>query len=304
MQLLDGKQASQAIGAKIKEETAAMVARGERPPHLVAMLVGDDPASQTYVGNKEKKCHELGFDSTILRYSADTTEKELLKEIDRINHDPSIDGLIVQLPLPKHMNEDRITTAIDPCKDVDGFHPMNLGRMLLGQESYFPATPQGIKLLIKHYNIETRGKHLVMVGRSHIVGTPLANMMMLKREPGNCTVTVCHSHTPNLAEHTRMADILVVAIGQPGLIKADMVKEGAVVIDVGITRVDDPSSKRGWVLRGDVDFDEVSKKSSYITPVPGGVGPMTIISLMHNTLLARQRHGGMLPKLMGSKGCC
>lgn len=289
MQLMDGKAAAQALGARIQDEVTKMVAQGNRPPCLVAILVGDNPASETYVRNKERKCHELGFTSSVLHYEATVSEQELLDEIARLNADPAVDGLIVQLPLPKHLDEDKITEAIDPSKDVDGFHPLNLGRMLLGMECYFPATPLGVTHLLQHYNIETEGKHVVVVGRSHIVGLPLANMLVQKRHPGNCTVTVCHSRSENLPAILRSADIIAVAIGQPEFIKADMVREGAVVIDVGITRVDAPGTKRGWVLKGDVDFENVAPKCSYITPVPGGVGPMTIISLMHNTLLARQR---------------
>jgi len=288
MEILDGKKVAALLSAELKAEVEAFVKRGERVPHLVAILVGNNPASETYVRNKEKKCAELGFRSSIWRYPSEVTEAELLGAIDKINQDPDIDGVIVQLPLPAHINEERVTQYIAPEKDVDGFHPVNLGHLLLGQPCYFPATPYGIVKLLAYYKIPTRGKHVVVLGRSHIVGLPIANMLLQKGEPGDCTVTVCHSKTKNLTEVLRTGDILIVAMGKADFVKAEMVKEGAVVIDVGINRVETTKNARGWELRGDVDFESVAPKCSYITPVPGGVGPMTILSLMLNTMQARK----------------
>lgn len=286
MQLIDGK----AIAAQIKEEIAAEVkeimAAGGKRPHLAAILVGHDGGSETYVASKVKACEECGFTSTLIRYEADITEETLLNKVHELNNDPDIDGFIVQLPLPKHIDEQKVTEAIDYRKDVDGFHPVNVGRLSIGLPCFLSATPNGIMELLARYNIETRGKRCVVLGRSNIVGKPMASLMMQKSLPGDATVTVCHSHTENIAEECRRADIIIAALGQPHFVKADMVKEGAVVIDVGTTRVKDDTRKSGFRLCGDVDFDNVAPKCSYITPVPGGVGPMTIVSLMKNTLLA------------------
>ena len=286
MQLIDGK----AIAAQIKEEIAAEVkeimAAGGKRPHLAAILVGHDGGSETYVASKVKACEECGFTSTLIRYEADITEEILLNKVHELNNDPDIDGFIVQLPLPKHIDEQKVTEAIDYRKDVDGFHPVNVGRLSIGLPCFLSATPNGIMELLARYNIETRGKRCVVLGRSNIVGKPMASLMMQKSLPGDATVTVCHSHTENIAEECRRADIIIAALGQPHFVKADMVKEGAVVIDVGTTRVKDDTRKSGFRLCGDVDFDNVAPKCSYITPVPGGVGPMTIVSLMKNTLLA------------------
>ncbi len=287
MQLIDGKLTAQQIKQEIATEVAEMVANGQRPPHLVAVLVGNDGGSETYVANKVKACEMCGFESSLLRFDSSITEEELLNEIIKLNNDPKVDGFIVQLPLPKHINEQRITEAIDYRKDVDGFHPINVGRMSIGLPCFKSATPSGIIDLLDRYNIETKGKHAVILGRSNIVGKPIANLLMLKAQPGDCTVTVCHSSTKNIKELCLQADIIVAALGRPGFVTADMVKEGAVVIDVGTTRVPDSSRPTGFRLSGDVDFDNVAPKCSYITPVPGGVGPMTICSLMKNTLLAR-----------------
>ena len=288
MQILDGKKTAEALSAELKAEVEALMAKGERRPKLVAILVGNNPASETYVRNKEKKCAELGFISEIRRFDTEVTEARLLQEIDNINADATIDGLIVQLPLPKHIDEQRVTHHILPKKDVDGFHPVSLGRMLLGLPCYFPATPYGIIKLLAYYKIPTRGKHVVVLGRSHIVGLPVANMLLQKGEPGDCTVTVCHSKTENLPEVLRSGDILIAAVGKADFVKANMVKEGAIVIDVGINRVETDKNPKGWELRGDVAYNEVAPKCSYITPVPGGVGPMTILSLMINTMRARK----------------
>lgn len=271
---------------EIATEVAEMVARGERTPHLVAILVGNDGASQTYVGHKEKCCGEVGFRSTVLRLPAETGEADLLDEIERLNGDDDVDGFIVQLPLPKHIDEQKIIEAIDPRKDVDGFHPENVGRMVMGLPAFVSATPDGILQLLRYYKIPTAGKHCVVIGRSNIVGRPVANL--LSQKGWDCTVTMCHSRTENLAEVVATGDIVIAALGKAEFVIADMIKPGAVVIDVGITRVPDPQKKSGFRLVGDVKFDEVAPKCSYITPVPGGVGPMTIISLMRNTLRARQ----------------
>lgn len=294
MTIIDGKATAAAIKAEIAQETAELKARGLRAPHLAAILVGHDGGSETYVANKIKSCAECGFTSTLIRME-DTPEaplslEKLLSEVDRLNKDPEIDGFIVQLPLPRHIDEQAVIEAIDPAKDVDGFHPVNVGRQSVGLPCFHSATPAGIVELLRRYNISTRGKRVVIVGRSNIVGKPLAAMLMHKGEQGDATVTVCHSATPDLASVTRQADILVAAMGRPGYITADMVLEGATVIDVGTTRVPDASRKSGFRLSGDVDFANVAPKCSAITPVPGGVGPMTICSLMMNTLEAYKRH--------------
>lgn len=285
-QLLDGKSASKAIRGRIAQEAAEVKAQRGRAPHLAAVLVGSDGASRTYVDAKVKACETAGFRSTLIELGADTTEEELLALVHRLNNDPELDGFIVQLPLPQHIDEEKVTLAIDPRKDVDGFHPENLGRMVLGLPGFLPATPAGIVELLRHYGVKTAGMHCVVVGRSNIVGTPMSILMSRNSEPGNCTVTVTHSRTKDLAAVTRQADILIPAIGRPEFITADMVKEGAIVVDVGIHRIEDASRKRGYRLVGDVNFDEVAPKCSWISPVPGGVGPMTITSLLLNTLKA------------------
>lgn len=286
MNLIDGKKIASEIKAEIAAEVKGMVAQGQRPPHLAAIIVGHDGASETYVGHKEKGCAEVGFRSTIVRFEEDATEAELLATIKKFNEDPEVDGFIVQLPLPKHIDENKVIEAIDPKKDVDGFHPTNVGRMMIGLPSYISATPFGILELIKRYKIETSGKHAVVIGRSNIVGRPMANLLSQKGYPGDCTVTVCHSRTKNLKEVCLSADIIIAALGAPEFVTAEMVKEGAVVIDVGITRVKSETTKSGWKLLGDVKFDEVAPKCSYITPVPGGVGATTIVALLTNTLKA------------------
>jgi methylenetetrahydrofolate dehydrogenase (NADP+)/methenyltetrahydrofolate cyclohydrolase len=286
MQLLDGKATSEQLKQEIAEKVAAIKAAGGKVPHLAAVLVGNDGGSMTYVNNTVLACQRCGFESTLLTYPDTITEAELLAVVDKLNKDPEIDGFIVQVPLPKHIDEEKVTLAIDPSKDVDGFHPENLGRMLLGLPTYISATPNGIMELLKRNHIDTAGKHCVVVGRSHIVGSPMSVLMARNTNPGNATVTLVHSRTTNMKEICQSADILIVAIGKPMFITADMVKEGAVVIDVGTTRVADASDPKGFKLRGDVDFDNVKDKCSFITPVPGGVGPMTIASLMQNTLLA------------------
>ncbi len=288
MTLIDGKKTAAEIKSEIAAEVEEMKARGERAPHLAAILVGHDGGSETYVANKVKACEECGFTSSLIRFEDDLTEERLIEEIKRLNEDDSVDGFIVQLPLPRHIDEQNIISAIDPAKDVDGFHPINVGRMSIGLPGFVSATPAGIMQLLKRYGVETRGKHAVVLGRSNIVGKPMATLLMQKSNPGNCTVTVCHSATPNIKEICRQADIIVAALGQPGFVTEDMVKPGATVIDVGTTRVPDASRKSGWRLRGDVDFDNVAEKCEFITPVPGGVGPMTICSLMINTLIARK----------------
>lgn len=285
---LDGKATSNQIKEEIKTTVSEMKARGERAPHLAAVLVGNDGASLTYVGSKVRSCEYVGFDSTLIRLEEDITEAALLAQIDTLNKDESLDGYIVQLPLPKHIDEEKILLAIDPKKDVDGFHPANFGRMALELDAFIPATPFGIMQLLERYEVPTSGKHCVVVGRSHIVGRPISILMSQKGPAGNATVTVAHSRTENLAALTRQADIVVMALGIPEYLTADMVKEGAAIIDVGITRVPDESHPKGYVIKGDVAFEEVAKKSSFITPVPGGVGPMTIAMLLKNTLLARQ----------------
>lgn len=284
--LLDGKATSAEIKAEIAQEVAQRLREGKPAPHLVAILVGHDGGSETYVASKIKTCSELGFRSTLIRFEEDVTEARLLETIEKLNHDDDVHGFIVQLPLPKHINEQRIIEAVDPRKDVDGFHPINVGRMSIGLPCFVSATPQGIIELLKRYKVDTRGKHCVVLGRSNIVGKPIAQLLLHKGDPGDCTVTVCHSRTPNIKELCLEADIIVAALGVPEFLKADMVRPGAVIIDVGTTRVPDASKKSGFRLSGDVAFDEVAPKASYITPVPGGVGPMTIVSLMLNTLQA------------------
>ncbi|MCQ2056892.1 MAG: bifunctional methylenetetrahydrofolate dehydrogenase/methenyltetrahydrofolate cyclohydrolase FolD [Bacteroidaceae bacterium] len=286
MQLIDGKATAAQIKQEIAEQVATIKAAGGKTPHLAAILVGHDGGSETYVAAKVKACAECGFKSTLIRYEADITEQELLAKVQELNCDADVDGFIVQLPLPKHINEQHVIEAIDYRKDVDGFHPINVGRMNIGLPCFVSATPNGIMELLKRYGIDTKGKKAVVLGRSNIVGKPMASLLMQKTNPGDCTVTVCHSHTANIKEECLQADIIVAALGIPGFVKADMVKEGAVIIDVGTTRVPDATKKSGFRLCGDVDFENVAPKCSFITPVPGGVGPMTICSLMKNTLLA------------------
>lgn len=287
--IIDGKLISNQIQEEIKLEVDSIKKNGGKIPHLASILVGNDGASETYVAAKVKACENCGFKSTLVRLSADTTEKQLLTKIAEINNDADIDGYIVQLPLPKHINEQKIIEAVNPKKDVDGFHPQNVGRMALNLPSYLPATPYGIMQLLERYKIETAGKHCVVLGRSHIVGSPMSILMARNTNPGNCTVTMCHSRTGNLKEFTLKADILIVALGKPEFVTADMVKDGVVVIDVGITRIASTITKSGFKLVGDVKYDEVAAKSSFITPVPGGVGPMTIASLLMNTLKASRK---------------
>lgn len=288
--LLDGKAVSNYFKQQIAEEVSEMVSKGNRPPHLVAILVGEDGGSKTYVEAKEKACNMVGFTGTVLRYPDTITQEELIAKVQEINLNSEIDGLIVQLPLPKHIDENLITQTILPEKDVDGFHDINMGKLAKGDNSgYISATPLGITMLLEYYNIETSGKHAVVVGRSNIVGRPMSILLSNSSKTGNATVTVCHSRTKNLKEICLQADIIVAAVGIPGFVAGDMIKEGAVVIDVGTTRVDDATKKAGWRLRGDVDFDSASEKASLITPVPGGVGPMTITGLLNNTLKARKR---------------
>jgi len=288
MVLIDGKATANQIKNEIAEEVKAIKSKGERAPHLAAVLVGNDGASLTYVGSKVRSCEKVGFDSSLIRLPEETTEAELLAKIAELNQDDTLDGYIVQLPLPKHIDEEKVLLAIDPKKDVDGFHPSNFGRMALELETFIPATPFGIMQLIERYDIDTQGKHVVVIGRSHIVGRPISILMSQKGAYGNATVTVAHSRTKDLKALTQQADIIVSALGVPGFVTADMVKEGVVIIDVGITRVEDASKQKGYYITGDVDFDSVAQKASYITPVPGGVGPMTIAMLLKNTLLARK----------------
>lgn len=286
MQILNGKEASQAIKDSLKLEMAQLAVQGKPVPHLVAVLVGSNGASETYVASKVKACQEVGFKSTLIRMEEEISALKLLDIIIDLNRDPDVHGILVQLPLPKHISEEEVINTIDPNKDVDGFHPNNIGRMILGHPSFIPATPYGIMLLLEHYKIETRGKHAVVVGRSNIVGRPISVLLSGNTDPGNCTVTICHSRTRNIKEFCQTADIIIAALGRPHFITADMVKEGAVVIDVGITRVPDAGKKSGYRIAGDVDFENVSPKCSFITPVPGGVGPMTIAALMKNTFKA------------------
>lgn len=294
MTLIDGKKVADDIKREIAVEVEAMVAAGKRRPHLAAILVGHDGGSESYMASKVKACGQCGFTSSLIRYEEDVTEQELLDAIERLNADDEVDGFIVQLPLPRHISEQRVIEAIDYRKDVDGFHPVNVGRMSIGLPSFVPATPAGILQLLGRYGIETRGKHCVVLGRSNIVGKPVASLMMQKANPGNATVTVCHSATPDIKDICRRADIIIAALGRPGFVTADMVKSGAVIVDVGTTRVPDASRKSGFRLCGDVDFDNVAELCSFITPVPGGVGPMTICSLMRNTLLAAS--GAIYPR--------
>jgi methylenetetrahydrofolate dehydrogenase (NADP+)/methenyltetrahydrofolate cyclohydrolase len=289
MTIIDGKKLSDLIKTEIAEAVEKIKASGGKIPHLAAVLVGDDPASQVYVRNKVKSCEDVGFKSTLVRRPADATEEELLEVVNQLNGNDDIDGFIVQLPLPKHINEENVTLAIDPKKDVDGFHPVNFGRMALGLPSYLPATPFGIMTMLERYNVPTAGKNAVVIGRSNIVGTPMAILLSRKGNPGDCTVTLVHSRTKNMKEIVVQADIIVAAIGRPEFVTADMVKDGAVVIDVGINRIDDPSHPKGSRLVGDVAYNEVAPKCSFITPVPGGVGPMTVMSLIINTLKASRR---------------
>ena len=273
MQIINGKELAQTIKAELAEEVQKISANGGKIPHLAAVLVGEDPASQVYVRNKVRSCEKCGFKSTLIQKNADITEQELLDIVAQLNADEDIDGFIVQLPLPRHINEEKVTLAIDPKKDVDGFHPVNFGRMAQGLPAYLPATPNGIMVMLERYGIETEGKHAVIIGRSNIVGTPMSILLSRKGNPGNCTVTLTHSRTKNLPEEVKRADIIVAAIGRADFVTAEMVKEGAVIIDVGINRVEDPTAKRGYRLKGDVHFEEVKEKASFITPVPGGVGP-------------------------------
>jgi methylenetetrahydrofolate dehydrogenase (NADP+)/methenyltetrahydrofolate cyclohydrolase len=289
MQLLDGKKTSEDIKNEITEQVKKMKERGEKVPHLAAVIVGNDGASLTYVGSKVKACERVGFESTMVRMPSTTSEAELLCKIEELNQDDNIDGFIVQLPLPDQIDTQKVIMAIDPSKDVDGFHPENFGKMALDMSTFIPATPFGILELLERYNVKTEGKHTVVIGRSHIVGRPMSILMGRKGFPGNSTVTLTHSHTKNIAQITTQADIIITALGVPNYLKAEMVKDDAVVIDVGITRVADETSEKGYKITGDVDFENVSKKASFITPVPGGVGPMTIAMLLKNTLLAREQ---------------
>ena len=289
MQLLDGKLTANILKDEIAAEVSKIISNGDKKPHLAAILVGNNGASETYVNAKVKACERVGFDSTLVRLESDVTEEVLLSEVRKINDNPEIHGLIVQLPLPKHISEIKVTEAILPEKDVDGFHPINSGRMTLNLPTFLPATPAGIIELLDRYDIETSGKHCVVIGRSHIVGSPMSILMARNTKVGNCTVTLTHSRTTNLKEISRTADILIVALGKPEFVTSDMVKEGAVIVDVGITRVKSDKTKSGWKLKGDVAFDEVAPKCSFITPVPGGVGPMTIASLLKNTLISAQK---------------
>jgi methylenetetrahydrofolate dehydrogenase (NADP+)/methenyltetrahydrofolate cyclohydrolase len=289
MILLDGKKTANDIKEEIAVEVASLISAGGKKPHLAAILVGSDGASETYVNAKVKACNKVGFQSTLVRFTNDVTEEELLAEVEKINNNSDIDGLIVQLPLPKHIDEMKVTETILPSKDVDGFHPANIGRMALNLPTFLPATPAGILELLERYEVETSGKHCVVIGRSHIVGSPMSILMARNSNPGNCTVTLTHSRTKNLKEITKTADILIVALGKAEFVTADMVKEGVCIIDVGITRVKSDKTKSGWRLLGDVDFEEVKEKSSFITPVPGGVGPMTIAMLLKNTLVSAKK---------------
>ncbi|HSZ31854.1 MAG TPA: tetrahydrofolate dehydrogenase/cyclohydrolase catalytic domain-containing protein [Puia sp.] len=289
MQILDGQLVSRLVKESLKMDAAALVAEGKKIPHLAAVLVGNNGASETYVAAKVKACAEIGFKSTLLRVEESISESKLLSLIDDLNEDMDVDGILVQLPLPKHISDEKVILAIDPSKDVDGFHPINVGKLVLGSPSFISATPHGIMLLLEHYKIKTAGKKTAVIGRSNIVGRPMSILLSANTNPGNSTVTLCHSHTHNLKEICAESDIIVAALGKPEFVKADMVKEGAVLIDVGITRVPDASKKSGFALKGDVAFAEVSPKCSYITPVPGGVGPMTIAALMKNTFTALKR---------------
>lgn len=286
MILLEGKPAAAAIKEDLKQQVNTLIQKNMRAPHLVAVLIGNNGASETYVASKIKNCEEIGFQSSLIRFETSVTEEVLLQKLEELNIDDTVDGILVQLPLPKHISEEKVINVITPGKDVDGFHPVNLGKLAQGTPTFIPATPYGIILLMQHYGINAKGKHAVVIGRSNIVGRPVSILLNSNQPYGNATVTVCHSHTPNLKELSLQADLLVAALGKPGFVKADMVKEGTVVIDVGITRVDDPSAKKGFRIKGDVSFDEVAPKTSYITPVPGGVGLMTIAALLKNTMTA------------------
>ena len=290
MTILDGKQTANDIKAELTARVDQLVKDGKRPPHLAAVLVGNDGASLTYVGSKVRSCERIGYESTLIQLAEETTELELLQQIDRLNANAAIDGFIVQLPLPKHIDEEKVLMAIDPHKDVDGFHPTNFGKMALDMESFIPATPYGIMELLRRYDIDISGKHAVVIGRSHIVGRPMSILLSRKSSPGNATVTLTHSRTKNLAAITKEADIVISALGVPNFLKEDMVKETAIIIDVGITRVPDASQPKGYIITGDVDYERVKDKVSFITPVPGGVGPMTIAMLLQNTYLAYSRH--------------
>lgn len=286
MNLLDGKIVSQAIKDRLKIQIEQRLIQGKKAPHLAAVLIGSNGASETYVASKVKSCAEVGFTSTLVKFGETVTEAELLFKLNELNGDFDVDGILVQLPLPKHISEQKVIETIFPSKDVDGFHAESVGKMVQGLPTFYPATPYGILLMLEHYNIETKGKHAVIIGRSNIVGRPISILLNKNEYPGNCTVTVCHSHTHNLKEICLQADIIVAALGRPEFLKADMVKEGVIVVDVGITRVADPTKKSGFTIKGDVAFDEVAPKCSYITPVPGGVGPMTIAALLMNTFKA------------------
>lgn len=286
MKILDGQLVSQATKDELKIKVTELVQQGRKVPHLAAVLVGSDGASETYVGSKVRTCEEIGYKSTLIRLDKSTSETELLDTIRKLNQDDDVDGILVQLPLPAGISEQKVIDTIDPSKDVDGFHSINVGRMVQGLPTYVPATPHGIMLLLEYYKIDTKGMNAVVIGRSNIVGRPMSILLSASTNPGNCTVTICHSHTKNIAEICRGADLIVAALGRPGFLKGDMVKEGAIVIDVGISRVPDASKKRGYAIKGDVEFDEVAPKCSFITPVPGGVGPMTIAALMKNTFRA------------------
>ena len=290
MTILDGKQTANDIKAELAARVDQLILQGKRPPHLAAVLVGNDGASLTYVGSKVRSCERIGYESTLIQLPEETTEAELLQQIDRLNANAAVDGFIVQLPLPKHIGEEKVLMAIDPLKDVDGFHPTNFGKMALDMESYIPATPYGIMELLRRYQIDISGKHAVVIGRSHIVGRPMSILLSRKSSTGNATVTLTHSRTKNLASITKEADIVVSALGVPNFLKEDMVKKGTIIIDVGITRVPDASQPKGYVITGDVDYERVKEKASFITPVPGGVGPMTIAMLLQNTYLAYSRH--------------
>jgi methylenetetrahydrofolate dehydrogenase (NADP+)/methenyltetrahydrofolate cyclohydrolase len=291
MKILDGQLVSQATKDELKLKVAQLVAEGKKVPHLAAILVGNNGASETYVGSKVRTCEEIGFHSTLVRLEDTISENKLLETIEQLNNDPDVDGILVQLPLPKHISDEKVINAIHPSKDVDGFHPVSVGKMVQSLPTFIPATPHGIMLMLEHYKINTKGMHAVVIGRSNIVGRPMSILLSANTNPGNCTVTICHSHTKNLKELCLQADIIVAALGRPEFVTADMVKDGAILIDVGITRVADSTKKRGYALKGDVQFDTVSPKCSWITPVPGGVGPMTIAALMKNTYNAcLQKH--------------
>ena len=290
MTILDGKQTANDIKTELAVRVDQLILQGKRPPHLAAVLVGNDGASLTYVGSKVRSCERIGYESTLIQLPEQTTEAELLQQIDSLNTNAAVDGFIVQLPLPKHIDEEKVLMAIDPDKDVDGFHPTNFGKMALDMESFIPATPYGIMELLRRYQIDISGKHAVVIGRSHIVGRPMSILLSRKSSPGNATVTLTHSRTKNLADITKEADIVVSALGVPNFLKGNMVKKGAIIIDVGITRVPDSSHPKGYVITGDVDYERVKEKASFITPVPGGVGPMTIAMLLQNTYLAYSRH--------------